>query len=73
MFYMAIRDDLNKKKAKLVTLFYRFWYIIIYEPESNHFIIIKPWLNLHKHSKYNSLLDSSRKAQTQLNEGLAKS
>jgi len=59
-FYAALRDDLNKKKAKLVTLFYRFWYIITYNIESNHFIIIKPWLDLHNYNKYSSLLDSPR-------------
>jgi len=72
-FYAAIRDDLNKKKARLVTLFYGFWYIITYELEGNRFIIMELWLDLHKHDKYSSFLDGPRKAQNQLNEGLAKS
>ena len=58
---------------KLVTLLYGFWYIITYEPESDRFIIVELWLDLHKHNKYSSLLDSPRKAQDQLDKGLAES
>ncbi len=34
---------------------------------------MEPWLALHKHDKYSSLLDGPRKAQNQLDEGLAES
>src|SRR5216683_7707549 len=72
-FYTAIGDDRNKKKVKLVTLLYGFWYIITYEPEGDRFIIVELWLDLHKHDKYSSLLDGPKKAQSQLDKGLAES
>ena len=72
-FYTALGDNLNKRKAKLVTLFYGIWYIITYNLKSDCFIIINPWLNLHKHNKYSALLDGPRWEQEQLDEGLVES
>ncbi len=72
-FYAAVGDDLKKNKAKLVTLFYRIWYTITYNLERDHFIIINPWLDLHKYDKYSALLDSPKWEQEQLDEGLAES
>jgi hypothetical protein len=47
-FYAVVGDDLKRNKAKLVTLFYRIWYIITYDLEGDQFIIVNPWLDLYK-------------------------
>jgi len=73
-FYAAVEDDLKKNKAKLVTLFHRIWYIITSNLEGDRFIIVDPWLDLHKHDKYSALLDGPRSRESQqLDEGLAES
>jgi len=72
-FYIALEDDLNKRKAKLVTLFHRFWYIITYKLKEDHFYIVEPWLELYQHNIYNSLLNGPKKEQRLLDEGLSKS
>ena len=67
-------DDLKRNKAKLVTLFHRIWYIITYDLEGDRFIIVDPWLDLHKHDKYSALLDRPRSREIQqLDEGLIES
>jgi len=73
-FYAAVEDNLKKNKAKLVTLFYRIWYIITYDLEGNQFVIVDPWLDLYKYNKYSALLDRPRSRESQqLNKGLAES
>jgi len=70
---VALGNNLSKKYTKLVTLFYRIWYIIIYDLERDWFFIIELWLDLHKHNKFNSLLNRPKKVQEQLDKGLAES